>query len=40
MAYLGIGYTGSKPDFLREFVKEHINWLKADRLPRFLVMDS
>ncbi|NLE03077.1 MAG: hypothetical protein GX640_24670 [Fibrobacter sp.] len=35
MAYLGIGYTGSKPDFLREFVKEHINWLKADRLPRF-----
>jgi hypothetical protein len=35
MAYLGIGYTGEDPDFLRRQVEEHISWLKGDRLPRF-----
>jgi hypothetical protein len=35
MAYLGIGYSGSNPAFLRDLVNEHIDWLKGDRLPRF-----
>jgi hypothetical protein len=35
MAYLGIGYTGENPDFLKNQVEKHISWLKGDRLPRF-----
>lgn len=35
MAYLGIGYSGSDQAFLRRCVDEHIEWLKADRVPRF-----
>ena len=35
MAYLGIGYSGSDPLFLRDLVNKHICWLKGDRLPRF-----
>ena len=35
MAYLGIGYTGNNPAFLREQVNKHMSWLKGDRLPRF-----
>ena len=35
MAYLGIGYSGSEPEFLREQVNRNLNWLKGDRLPRF-----
>jgi hypothetical protein len=35
MAYLGIGYSGDNPSFLRDQVDTHIDWLKGDRLPRF-----
>ncbi|MFP4164275.1 MAG: hypothetical protein ACLFQB_11360 [Chitinispirillaceae bacterium] len=35
MAYLGIGYSGSKQTFLKEMVNDNIEWLKGDRLPRF-----
>jgi hypothetical protein len=35
MAYLGIGYTGTQPAFLQEFVGRHAAWLKGDRMPRF-----
>lgn len=35
MAYLGIGYSGEHPTFLRDQVTKHIAWLKGDRLPRF-----
>jgi hypothetical protein len=35
MAYIGIGYTGDDPKFLRRLAEEHIAWLKADRMPRF-----
>lgn len=35
MAYLGLGYSGPQPAFLRDFVKEHTPWLKGDRMPRF-----
>jgi hypothetical protein len=35
MAYLGIGYSGPEKTFLRDQVNSHIDWLKADRLPRF-----
>ena len=36
MAYLGIGYTGNDPEFLKDLVNKHMSWLKGDRLPRFL----
>jgi len=35
MAYLGIGYSGSKDGFLTEMVNNNIEWLRGDRLPRF-----
>ncbi len=35
MAYLGIGYSGTKSTFLRDQVNSNIEWLKGDRLPRF-----
>ncbi|NLG19172.1 MAG: hypothetical protein GX556_17755 [Fibrobacter sp.] len=35
MTYLGIGYSGSDPSFLREQVNLNLAWLKGDRLPRF-----
>jgi hypothetical protein len=35
MAYIGIGYSGNRPAFLREFVAGHEAWLKGDRVPRF-----
>ncbi|MBD3390605.1 MAG: hypothetical protein GF418_01175 [Chitinivibrionales bacterium] len=35
MAYIGIGYQGSDPSFLRNLVEKHIAWLKGDRVPRF-----
>lgn len=39
MAYLGIGYSGTKQSFLRDRVNENIEWLKGDRLPRFFGND-
>jgi hypothetical protein len=35
MAYLGIGYSGSKKRFLADLVSENSDWLKGDRVPRF-----
>lgn len=35
MAYIGVGYSGSKPLFLREQVEINIAWLKGDRMPHF-----
>lgn len=35
MAYIGLGYSGSQPAFLREIVGRHTAWLKGDRMPRF-----
>jgi hypothetical protein len=35
MAYIGIGYLGSEPNFLRGLVDKHDSWLKGDRVPRF-----
>jgi hypothetical protein len=35
MAYIGLGYSGSHPAFLREIVARHTAWLKGDRMPRF-----
>ena len=35
MAYLGIGYSGPEASFLRAQVNKEIDWLKADRMPRF-----
>ena len=35
MAYIGIGYSGERPDFLRDFASRHMAWLKGDRVPRF-----
>jgi hypothetical protein len=35
MAYLGIGYTGDDPAFLRRITEENEGWLKGDRVPRF-----
>ena len=35
MAYIGLGYSGPQPAFLREFVEGHSAWLKGDRMPRF-----
>ncbi|MDR0306459.1 MAG: hypothetical protein LBI42_06440 [Chitinispirillales bacterium] len=35
MAYLGIGYSGTKKTFLTDLVNENLEWLKGDRLPRF-----
>jgi hypothetical protein len=35
MAYIGIGYLGSEPSFLRRLADKHDAWLKADRVLRF-----
>ena len=35
MAYIGIGYSGDSPAFLRAFAARHDAWLKGDRMPRF-----
>ena len=35
MAYIGIGYSGEQPGFLRDLVGRHSAWLKGDRVPRF-----
>jgi hypothetical protein len=35
MAYIGIGYSGENPGFLRDFVNKHHAWLTGDRLPHF-----
>ncbi|MCL2220501.1 MAG: hypothetical protein FWB94_11550 [Chitinispirillia bacterium] len=35
MAYLGIGYLGSRQGFLADIVEENQEWLKGDRYPRF-----
>ena len=35
MTYIGIGYTGNDPSFLRDIVERNLAWLKGDRLPRF-----
>jgi hypothetical protein len=35
VAYVGIGYSGPDDSFLHEQVDKHIEWLRADRLPRF-----
>jgi hypothetical protein len=35
MAYIGIGYSGEQPAFLRDFAAEHGPWLRGDRVPRF-----
>jgi hypothetical protein len=35
MAYLGIGYSGSKKAFLTDIVNENLDWLSGDRNPRF-----
>jgi len=35
MAYIGIGYTGDNPTFLRDLVNKHSDWLKGDRQPHF-----
>jgi hypothetical protein len=35
MAYLGIGYSGDDPPFLRKLVEKNIKWLSGDRVPHF-----
>jgi hypothetical protein len=35
MAYIGIGYSGDDPGFLRVCASRHEAWLKGDRLPWF-----
>ncbi|MBN2036650.1 MAG: hypothetical protein JW768_07910 [Chitinispirillaceae bacterium] len=35
MAYIGIGYSGEIPGFLRSIASMHEAWLKGDRVPRF-----
>jgi hypothetical protein len=35
MSYIGIGYSGESPAFLREFVAQQSAWLNGDRTPRF-----
>ena len=35
MAYIGIGYSGEDPEFLRDCAARHEAWLKGDRLPWF-----
>jgi GGDEF domain-containing protein len=35
MSYIGIGYSGERAAFLREFASLHDAWLKGDRVPRF-----
>ena len=35
MAYIGIGYSGTEPDFLKNIVDKNIAWLNGDRVPRF-----
>ena len=35
MAFLGIGYSGSRENFLSDLVSEHNDWLVGDRVPRF-----
>ncbi len=35
MAYIGIGYSGTDPDFLTNFVNHHKTWLEGDRQPKF-----
>jgi hypothetical protein len=35
MSYIGIGYSGKRAAFLREFASLHDAWLNGDRVPRF-----
>jgi hypothetical protein len=35
MAYIGIGYCGDDPAFLRNQVDKNTDWLKGDRPPHF-----
>jgi hypothetical protein len=35
MSYIGIGYCGNDPPFLRNQVNKNMKWLKGDRVPRF-----
>jgi hypothetical protein len=35
MAYLGIGYSGSDPEFLRNQVEQYRQWLMGERVPHF-----
>jgi hypothetical protein len=35
MAYIGIGYSGHTKGFLQDLANQHMQWLKADRLPHF-----
>jgi hypothetical protein len=34
MAYIGIGYMGTEPGFLKNLVEKNMAWLKGDRMPR------
>lgn len=34
MAYIGIGYQGDEPGFLKECISTHMAWLSGDRQPR------
>jgi hypothetical protein len=35
MAYIGIGYSGNDPSFLRSQVDKCLSWLQGDRRPYF-----
>lgn len=35
MAYIGIGYSGQDPLFLRNEVDKYLSWLQGDRRPYF-----
>ncbi|HMD69396.1 MAG TPA: hypothetical protein VKF42_10995 [Chitinivibrionales bacterium] len=35
MAYIGIGYSGSDPSFLRGEVDKRLSWLRGERRPHF-----
>ncbi len=35
MAYIGIGYSGSDPSFLRGEVDKRLSWLQGERRPHF-----
>ncbi len=35
MAYIGIGYSGHDPSYLRNRVDQCLSWLQGDRRPYF-----